>query len=873
MQGNDNDPQSSTPRWGRWLVRLLWVGLIVTIVGLFLLFSALSASDLPSFEDLENPKYDLASVVYDANGESIGKYYVENREAISYDELSPNVLAALLSTEDERFYRHTGIDIRALARVGVKSVILQQENSGGGSTITQQLAKLLFDRPNLRGMNSISRTFKLVGVKLKEWITAARLEKSYTKEEIIAMYLNKFEFINGAHGIHAAAETYFGKDQRDLNVSEAATLVGMLKNPSLYNPIRFPKKSFDRRNTVLNQMRKADHLDREVYDSLTVLPIDMSDFKRKQFSEGPAPYFRAELTKWLRNLFATNDIKKNDGSDYNIYTDGLKIYTTIDLRYQAHAEAAVKEHMQWNQERFWRVWNRKDPWTYDADDFQKAIRKDVLMQRVRSSDRYLSKRDKTIAPVIAELRESYPEMPFNDASIEVLQQIAVGESTMSAEVEAGNIDDRYAKRYQKLLKSEKWTELQKEWLNLQDYYDKAFNTEVSMKVFDHKMGERDTVMTPLDSVRYHNMHLQTGLLAVDPSTGYIKAWVGGIDHKYFKYDHVNSRRQVGSTIKPFVYATAISLQGISPCQSFDDIQYSIVPGDANFDLIDEWSPANANGEFTNNSYNLYHGLLYSKNSITVRLIKEMGTVEVLRDLLRNVGVDVDADVVGDLPAVPNLPSISLGAVNLPLMEMAGAYTTFANKGVYTEPIFVTHIEDKNGRVLYTGVPDRKVAINPLYNAVMVDMLRNNTAGRYGLGIKAQHGGKTGTTNDYGDAWFMGITPTLVAGTWVGGDDKWIRFLTLDEGQGYVTARPIVQKFLRKIEKDTSIDHDSSIKFADPPAGFIDLTDCGKFKEVSVEDEQAERQASRLDQDAFDTDFDTELDEELEEELDDELDDF
>lgn len=853
-------------------MRLLWLVLIAGILFLFFLFNGISKGDLPSFEDLENPQYDLASVVYDAKGRDIGKYYVENREAIAFEELSPNVLDALVSTEDERFYRHTGIDLRALGRVAVKSVVLQQESSGGGSTITQQLAKLLFDRPNLRGMNALSRTLKLVEVKLKEWITAVRLEKSYTKEEIIAMYLNKFEFINGAHGIHAAAETYFAKDQKDLTVSEAATLVGMLKNPSLYNPIRFPKKSFERRNTVLSQMVKADIIEEVAYDSLSNQPIDMSSFKRKQFSEGPAPYFRAELNKWLRNLFVTEGIKKNDGTEYNIYTDGLKIHTTIDLDYQRLAEEAVAEHMAWNQDRFWRVWNRKDPWTYDTDPDQKRIRQQVLMQRVRASDRYQQLRDQTVAPIIETLRETFPEVPFNDLALEAMANAADGDGDLRKQVKNGLIKASDIPTYKKVLRSKKYNDLDAAWNRLQSQYEEDFNTEVSMKVFDHKLGERDTVMTPMDSVRYHNMHLQTGLLAVDPSTGYIKAWVGGIDHKYFKYDHVNSRRQVGSTIKPFVYATAISLQGLSPCQTFDDIQYTIVPGDANFDLAEEWSPANANGEFTGNEYNLYHGLLYSKNSITVRLIKEMGTVEIVRNLLRNVGIDVDADVVGDLPAVPNLPSISLGAVNLPLMEMVGAYTTFANGGSHTQPIFVTHIEDKTGRVLYQGVPDRKVAINPLYNAVMVDMLRNNTAGRYSLGIKSQHGGKTGTTNDYGDAWFMGITPQLVAGTWVGGDDKWIRFLTLDEGQGYVSARPIVQKFLRKVEQDSSIQFDPTLKFQDPPAGFIDLTDCEKYKQSSVEEEQAELRAQREDQDAFDEDFDAQLDAELEEELEEELED-
>jgi len=516
----------------------------------------------------------------------------------------------------------------------------------------------------------------------------------------MAMYLNKFEFINGAHGIQAASQTYFSKEQENLNIDEAAILVGMLKNPSLYNPLRFPEKSKARRNIVLGQMEKADKLDREAYDTLTVKDVNMDEFQRKTQSEGPAPYFRSELTKWLRKLFKEKDITKTDGTNYNIYTDGLKIYTTLDLRYQKHAEDAVVEH---------------------------------------------------------------------------------GKNNFEKEIEDNYIKREYLADYKSIMKMKGWNELKKNWQSFVTAYDKSFNTEVKMMVYDYnEENEKEVEMTPLDSVRYHNMMLQSGLLSVDPKTGYIKAWVGGINHQYFKYDHVNSQRQVGSTIKPFVYATAIGMMGISPCTTFDDIQYTIAPGDANFDLQDEWTPANANGEFTLNKYNLYHGLLYSKNSITVRLVKEMGTVQVVRELLKNVGINVDEEVANNEIKVPNLPSISLGAVNLSLREMTGAYTAFANNGMYTEPIFIKRIEDKYGKVIYNAVPEKKVAINPKYNAVMVDMLQNNVGGKYGLGIETPVGGKTGTTNDYTDGWFMSITPNLVSGTWVGGDDRWIRFLTLDD---------------------------------------------------------------------------------------------
>ena len=759
---------------------MLWIGAIALVIGTFLFFNYISKQDLPSFEDLENPEYDQASIIYDDNGTTFGKYYIENRVPVHYDQISPFIVDALLSTEDERFHSHSGIDVRALSRVAFKTVLLRQESSGGGSTISQQLAKLLFKRPSLLGMSKIKRSFELVKVKLKEWMTAVKIERSYTKEEIMAMYLNKFEFINGAHGIEAASQTYFSKEQENLSVDEAAILVGMLKNPSLYNPLRFPDKAKRRRNIVLSQMEKADKLDRVAYDSLIVKDVNMDEFQRKTQSEGPAPYFRAELTKWLRKLFKENDINKSDGTSYNIYTDGLKIFTTLDLRYQKHAEEAVTEHMKWNQERFDNVWKDKNPWKYEADASQRKIRNDIFERRIRASDRYISLRNKHLSANIAKLRDRYTETQFTDNAIKAMIRVESKKNGFRKEIKDNYIKSNYLDEYKSIMKMKDWTELKNNWKSFIAAYDKSFNTEVKMMVFDYsEEQEKEVKMTPLDSVRYHNMMLQSGLLSVDPKTGYIKAWVGGVNHQYFKYDHVNSQRQVGSTIKPFVYATAIGMMGISPCTTFDDIQYTIAPGDANFDLQDEWTPANANGEFTLNKYNLYHGLLYSKNSITVRLVKEMGTVQVVRELLRNVGINVDEEVTNNEIKVPNLPSISLGAVNLSLYEMTGAYTTFANNGMYTEPIFIKRIEDKSGNVIYNAIPDKKVAINPKYNAVMVDMLQNNVGGKYGLGIKTPVGGKTGTTNDYTDGWFMSITPNLVSGTWVGGDDRWIRFLSLD----------------------------------------------------------------------------------------------
>ena len=844
------------PKFYKVLIYGFWSMVIGGFLFLLTLFIYIANQDLPTFSELENPEYDFASIIYDENGIPFGKYYIENREPLEFSEISPMVLDALISTEDSRFYSHSGIDLQALFRVAFKTLLLQKESSGGGSTISQQLAKLLFDRPSLRGMGTIKRSFKLIEIKLKEWITAVKLEKSYTKEEIIAMYLNKFEFINGAHGLQAASQTYFNKDQSILDVSEAAVLVGMLQNPSLYNPLRFPEKSQQRRNVVLRRLEDSGKIDKILLDSLVQAPIDMTNFNRKTQSEGPAPYFRSELTKWLRDLFTKNNITKADGTPYNIYTDGLKIYTTIDLNYQKHAEQAVKDHMKDNQKRYFRIWKNRDPWTYDAEKEIVAIRHEVLNRKLKGSERYLTLRDKYLKGILAEIRSTDPEVPMSDNVIEALIKIQNDNSTFSAQVGQGALKENFITDYRKLLKDRKISEqLFSAYQSLQEQYNKDFNTEIEMVVFNHDENGIDTVvMTPYDSVRYHNMHLQAGMLAVDPSTGYIKAWVGGIDHKFFKYDHVNSRRQVGSTIKPFVYATAIAVQGINPCQEFDDIQYTIVPGDSDFDVDKEWSPANANGEFTGNSYNLFHGLLYSKNSITVRLVKEMGNVQVIRDILRNAGIDVDYELPGNHVVVPNVPSIYLGAVDLSLFEMTGAYTTFANNGMYTEPIFIKNITDRNGKVIYSGIPKRNLAINPLYNSVMVDMLRNNVSGRYGLGIKSDAGGKTGTTNDYADGWFMGITPSLVVGTWVGGDDKWIRFLSLENGQGFVMARPIFQKFINGIEGDTTTGYDYTKEFRRPPLEYFKLIDCIRYKRLQPDEEKEQNKAKKKKKDEFEDEF-------------------
>ncbi len=868
----ESEKMINKPRkWLKYLLYLIWACLIIGFVSLFLFLSSISKGDLPSFEELENPKYDLASVVYDTNGEPFGKYFIENREQISFDQLSPHIYNALLTTEDLRYYDHTGIDFRALLRVAFKTVLFRKESSGGGSTISQQLAKLLFRRPNLSGKSALAKIKALVEVKVKEWFTAIKLEKQYTKDEIMAMYLNKFDFINGAHGIEAASQTYFGKSQEFLAPEEAATLVGMLKNPSLYNPLRFPKKSENRRNVVLGQLKKYGHIDQVSFDSLSSKSLNMDDFERDAHDKGPAPHFRSELTKWLKALFKEKEYLKPDGTEYNIYTDGLQINTTIDLAFQQHAEEAVFDHMKANQAKYWKVWDNKNPWTHEADETQKELRLSVLERRLKESDRYLALHNAYLGAIKAKIRTQHANLPLSENVIKALIKVKDQKQRLSHYFKNNTLKEKYVNEYKDLVTHKDMDELRDQFNQLKEAYVTVFDTPVSMKIFDYEKGEIEVEMSPRDSVKYHNQHLQSGLLSVDPKTGHIKAWVGGVGFKYFKFDHVNSKRQVGSTIKPFVYATAISLQGISPCQEFEDIQYTIAPGDVDLFVDEEWSPANANEKFTGNLYNLYQGLLYSKNSITVRLVKELGSVDVIREVLHNCGIDKKMTLPSGRLAVPRLPSMVLGAADLSVRDMAGAYTAFANNGNYTEPIFVSTIRDKSGKIIYSGVPERSKAINPLYNAVMVDMLMNNLAGGYNLGLKSKAGGKTGTTNDFADAWFMGITPNLVTGIWVGGDDNWIRFLTLDNGQGFVMARPIFQNYMKKIEADEAIQFDVDASFVQPPDGFQEITDCARYKQQTPDSELQETTETQSNYDEFDDEFEEEeFDEEFEEEFDEEF---
>ena len=813
-------------KWGSKALKWLWILAITGLLFVIALFVLVSFTKLPDIEELENPKSEYATLVYTSDMQELGRYFKFNRNWVTFEELSPNIVNALISTEDERFHRHSGIDVRGTIRA-----VAFMGKRGGASTITQQLAKLFFTH---RSSNFVKRVWQ----KMKEWIIAIELEKRYTKEEILAMYLNKFDFLYDSYGISAAANTYFGKDQVDLDVEEAAMLVGMLKNPNLYNPKKFSDNAMTRRMVVMNQMKKNDFLTKSEYDSLKLLPIDMSNFKRQEDSEGLAPYFRSELTKWLKSILKEEKYQKPGGGSYNIYLDGLKIYTTIDAKVQRHAEHAVNDHMKVLQGRYFDVWKNRDPWNYGADKRGKKIRNESLNNLIRNSPRFKFYRKKILNGSIAKISEEVSNTRWWD--IDVMRM-------MSEDKKAGHLAGLVSKEiisknqsavYREIMKGANWDELKNNWNKLQDDAKVAFNKKVKMTVFAYNAaGKKDTIMSPLDSIKYHRMHLQAGMLAVEPGTGHVKAWVGGIDHNYFQYDHVNSNRQVGSTFKPFIYSTAIFQQGISPCWKVQDQQYSIAPGDNNFGLIDKWEPSNADGKFTKENLTLYEGLRKSKNSVSVWLMKELGNVDVVRDLAGNMGVPKHK--------IPKQPSICLGSADLSLMDMTGAYSTFANNGVYNKPIFVTKIEDKNGKILYSAIPEQRTALPEDYNYVMVDMLKY-AARAIHRKFESEVGGKTGTTNDYVDGWFMGITPDLVVGTWVGGEDPWIRFLSLLNGQGGRMARPCFENLLTKLEQDPTVDYDKTAKFNKPSNLQIEI-DCQIYEQMQTDQDSLNNQQQQLDE--------------------------
>ncbi|MCO5278424.1 MAG: transglycosylase domain-containing protein [Saprospiraceae bacterium] len=823
------------------IVRKMWIGL-----GCFILFIAvylfyLSLSGLPTFEELENPKYDFASQILSYDNSTLGRLYIENRVPVDYRNISPNIIKALIATEDVRFEKHSGVDAEAIARVVAKTVLLANKSSGGGSTITQQLAKLLYSDRDFGDMGRIRKTFALVNIKLKEWITSIRLERSYTKEEILAMYLNKFNFIYGAYGIEAASETYFSKSNKDLTIPEAAVLVGMLKNPSLYNPVRRREQATMRRNTVLKRMYSNGDLTGELYQKYSAEPIKL-DFNPKSHIDGDATYFRMEVGKEVSQIIRKMDLQKSDGSLYDIYRDGLKIYTSIDIDMQRIAEETMLKHMKTVQANFWREWRGKDPWKYNADKGQLAIRDASMKNLVRSSDRYINMRQNLFEQELDDLSAKFPDVNFTDIEFDIWTN--ADREGLDKVAKKYKITDDQKQTYKKIMADPDYKIAVAKWQQFRKDVRTEFAKKFKMKVFAYNtVGEKDTTMTPYDSIRYHRMFLQTGIIAIEPSTGQVKVWVGGINHKYFKFDHIRTKRQVGSTFKPFVYASAITFLGISPCMKVTDQQYSIVPGEANFGLINVWSPGNAEGKFSGKSMTLYEALKESRNSVSVYLMKQLKSTRPVLELVNNMGIDKSK--------VPAQPSICLGAADLTVMEMTGAYASFANNGTYVVPSFITKIEDKNGKIIYKNTSDEKQALPADINYVMVDMLKYAVRGSAGFGgIKSEIGGKTGTTNDYVDGWFMGITPGLVVGTWVGGDDRWIHFNSLTYGQGSKMARPFFSEFIRQLELQKVSDFDPRARFVVPPGPQSIITDCSQYQRNDIIEQPSDTVKKKAGEDDF-----------------------
>ena len=680
---------------------------------------------LPTFEELENPETNLATEVISIDGKTIGKYAKENRTPIHYKELPQNLVNALIATEDERFYDHSGIDFRGLARAVVKL-----GSGGGASTITQQLAKNLFT-----GRAATSFVPRLLQ-KVKEWVVSVKLERQYTKQEIISMYLNTQGFLFNASGIRSASRIYFGKEAKDLDLQESAIIVGMLKNPRQYNPHRkiSQKKSLQRRNVVFSQMAKNQFITEKEKDSLQKLPLKIN-FTPESHSDGYATYFRAYLQKVMRKWVQNNP--KPNGEQYDIFRDGLKIFVTIDSRMQKYAEEAVKEHMANLQTYFFKE----------------------------------QKRNRTA--------------PFYD--IEKSQINGIYERARKNSV-----------RYKRLKKAGKSAK----------EINTIFNKKTKMKVFSWK-GDIDTIMSPNDSIKYYKYFLRSGLLSIEPQTGHIKAWVGGINNKHFKYDAVQQqKRQVGSTFKPFVYATAINQLKLSPCDEFPNTPYTIPKG--KYGIPEEWTPENSNNEY-GNMLTLKDGLAGSVNTMSARLIDMVSPENVVR-LAKGSGIESE---------IQANPSIALGAVDLSLIEMVSAYSTFANKGLRVSPMIITRIEDKNGTVLQEFTPETKEVMSEESAYVVLDLLKGVTNAGSGVrlrlpwkkpGYVTGHpykfsnpiAGKTGTTQNQSDGWFMGIVPNLATGVWTGGEDRATHFAGIDKGQGATMSLPSWALFMQKCYADKTL---------------------------------------------------------------------
>jgi penicillin-binding protein 1A len=739
------------------IIKYIWIGFGAGLALFVLFVGAVNINflglfgKLPDFKALENPQSELSSELYSSDGVLLGTYFRENRSPVSYNDLSPNLVNALIATEDVRFEKHSGIDFQSMGRVLFKSVILQQ-GTGGGSTLSQQTAKNLFKTRTAESQGLLSRIpgLKMLIIKTKEWIVAAKLEKAYTKNEILTLYLNTSEFGSNAYGIKIAAKTFFDKSPNELNIQESATLVGLFKAPTYYSPVFNPENSLRRRNTVIGQMARYKFISKEESDSISNLPIELN-YKVVNQNQGPATYFRevlkAELIQWTRENL------KPDGTPYDLFGDGLKIYTTIDSRMQKYAELSVSEHMNELQKKFEKELGEREPW---IDNNGKVI-PDFLDNIVKRTEAYRT------------LKQRY-----------------------------GN--------------------------NL-DSINYKLNEKKRMRVFSWDKGEIDTLMSTMDSLRHYKKHLQTGFMAMDPHTGHIKAWVGGINHKHFKYDHVKQgKRQPGSTFKPFVYAAAIE-NGYSPCYSVIDQPVEVnIPGQP------VWRPKNADGKFSGENMTIRRAMAQSVNSVTAYMMKKLSP-RIVVETARRIGITSDLQEV---------PALALGTSDVSVYEMVGAFSTFVNKGEHIVPFYIDRIEDKNGNVLQQFTPRKKPAMSEEHAYLMVYMLRGGFEEYRGTSQGVpwslrdegnQLGGKTGTTQNASDGWYIGISKDIVAGAWVGGDDRAIHFRNWSSGQGGQTARPIWVKFMDKLYTDSNLGITKGA-FPRPEKSISIEIDCNRYEEES-----------------------------------------
>lgn len=726
------------------LYKVLWKIFALTWIAVILFFVMLSYGwfgFMPSFEELENPKSNLATEVYSSDGEILGFIGIENRSNVYFSDLSPNLVNALIATEDVRFYEHSGIDFRSLFRVLGKTIIGGDRSSGGGSTITQQLAKNLFPRERKSKLG-------LYLSKFKEWVVSVKLEHNYSKTEILAMYLNTVDFGSNSFGIKTAAKTFFDKTPSNLSIEEAATLVGLLKAPTTYSPILNPENSKHRRNVVMSQMVKAGFLTQEEYDKKKDKPIDMRKYSPQTHNEGIATYLREYVRTYMKDWCKKH--KKPDGEYYDVHKDGLRVYTTIDSRMQRYAEAAVAEHL-----------------------------------------------GKSLQPAFFKEMKGRKDAPFVNISQDQI--------------------DTYMKQAMK--QSDRYHNLKAQGLSEKEIR-KAFDEKVKMRVFTWR-GTRDTVMSPWDSLRYYKSFLHTGLMSVEPGTGHVKAYVGGINYRHFKYDNVTQgRRQVGSTFKPFVYTMAMQDGNLTPCSEVPNSEVCFENADGT-----DWCPKNSTDKHEDEMVTLKWALANSVNYVSAYLMKQ-GSPEVVIELARRMGIKSPIDPV---------PAICLGTPDISVYEMAGAMATYANKGEYVEPIIISRIEDNKGMVLDHFVPKRNEAIDEQTAYMMIELMKGVVSSGTGVRLRYKYGlnypiaGKTGTTQNNSDGWFIGITPRLATAVWVGGEIRSIHFRSMAQGQGANAALPIWALYMKEVYNDKSINFYRG-DFDKPSVPLEIELDCDKYQE-------------------------------------------